>query len=313
MDAVSRLIRGAIDLHVHPAPSLFPRRIDAVNAARQADEAGMRAIVIKCHHHTTAPELIPLREHVLKPLKAEIFGGVVLNSYAGGLNPYVVDMTIRMGGRIVWFPTISSENHIKHHKAQPHMKFPSQQGRELPDIPVKVIDDRGELLPAAREIVQLIADADVVMSSGHVSVPEVMALLRGAKEAGVRRMLINHPDFVIDASEKDVQEFVRLGAYIEHSMCMYHPESTFHLWDFDRLLRWIHLVGPERTLLGSDLGQKNNPLPVEGLRFTVEKLLDKGVKEPEIEMMVKNNAATLLGLEDSAMPCGSSALKEAAV
>jgi hypothetical protein len=313
MDAVSRLIRGAIDLHVHPAPSLFPRRMDAVDAARQADEAGMRAIVIKCHHHTTAPELIPLREHVLKPLKTEIFGGVVLNSYAGGLNPYIVDMTIRMGGRIVWFPTISSENHIKHHQAQPHMKFPAQQGRELPDVPVKVIDDRGELLPPAREILQLIADADVVMSSGHVSVPEVMALLRGAKQAGVRRMLINHPDFVIDASEKDVQEFVRLGAYIEHSMCMYHPQSTFHLWNFDRLLRWIQLVGSERTLLGSDLGQKNNPLPVEGLRFTIEKLLDKGVKEREIEMMVKTNAATLLGLEESPMPRGARSLKEAAV
>jgi len=313
MDAVSRLIRGAIDLHVHPAPSLFPRRIDAVEAARQADEAGMRAIVIKCHHHTTAPELLALREHTLKQLQVEMFGGVVLNSYAGGLNPYIVDMTIRMGGRIVWFPTISSENHIRHHQAQPHMKFPSQQGRELPDIPVKVIDDRGELVPAAREILQLIADADVVMSSGHISVPEVMALLYGAKEVGVRRMLINHPDFVIDASEKNVQEFVRLGAYIEHSMCMYHPQSTFHLWDFDRLLRWIQIVGPERTLLGSDLGQKNNPLPVEGLRFTVEKLLDKGVKEREIEMMVKHNAAALLGLEDSAKPRGATSLKEAAV
>jgi predicted metal-dependent TIM-barrel fold hydrolase len=125
----------------------------------------------------------------------------------------------------------------------------------------------------------------------------VLALLNYAKEKGVRRMLINHPDFVIDASEKNVQEFVRLGAYIEHSMCMYHPESTFHLWDFDRLLRWIQLVGPERTLLGSDLGQKNNPLPVEGLRFTIEKLLDQGIKEHEIEMMVKKNAAELLGLE----------------
>ncbi len=80
-------------------------------------------------------------------------------------------------------------------------------------------------------------------------------------------------------AKQEVQEFVRLGAYIEHSMCMYHPESTFHFWNFDRLKRWIELVGPERTLLGSDLGQKNNPLPVEGLRYTVEKLLDIGIKE----------------------------------
>src|SRR5437588_2821136 len=300
MHAVSRLMHGSIDLHIHPAPSLFPRRIDAVEAARQASDAGMRAIVIKSHHHTTAPELIPLKTHDLKDIPIHVFGGVVLNSYVGGLNPYIVDMTLRLGGKIVWFPTISSENHIKHHEAHPHMKFPHQEGRELPDIPVKVIDERGELLPEARLILELIAEKDAIMSSGHVSVPEVLALLRGASEVGVRRMLINHPDFVIDASEKDVQEFVRLGAYIEHSMCMYHPQSTFHFCDFDRLKHWIELVGPERTLMGSDLGQKNNPLPVEGLRYTIEKLLDLGVKEHEIEMMVKKNAESLLGLEHEA-------------
>lgn len=300
MDAVARLMQHSIDLHVHPSPSLFPRRIDAVEAARQAADAGMRAIVIKSHHHSTAPELLPLKAHSLSQIPVQVFGGVVLNSYVGGLNPYIVDMTLRMGGKIVWFPTISSENHIKHHQAQPHMKFPSQVGRELPDVVVRVLNDRGELLPEARQILELIADADAILSSGHVSVPEALALLRGAKEAGVRRMLINHPDFVIDASEADVQEFVRLGAYIEHSMCMYHPESTFHLWNFDRLKRWIELVGPERTLLGSDLGQKNNPLPVEGLRYTIEKLLDIGIKEKEIEFMIRKNSETLLGLEETA-------------
>ena len=83
-------------------------------------------------------------------------------------------------------------------------------------------------------------------------------------------------------------------------MCMYHPESTFHFWNFDRLKRWIELVGPERTLLGSDLGQKNNPLPVEGLRYTVEKLLDIGIKEHEIELMIRKNSEALLGLEEAA-------------
>jgi len=165
---------------------------------------------------------------------------------------------------------------------------------------VKVLDEKGELLPQARLILELIAEADAILSTGHVSVPEALALLRGAKEVGVRRMIINHPDFVVDASEEEVQEFVRLGAYIEHSMCMYHPESTFHFWDFDRLKRWIELVGPEHTMLGSDLGQKNNPLPVEGLRYTVEKLLDIGIKEHEIEFMIKKNAEALLGLEEAA-------------
>src|SRR5215469_16535244 len=204
MDAVARLLQGSIDLHVHPSPSLFPRRLDAVEAAQQAAGAGMRAIVIKSHHHSTAPELVPLKNHGLKDVPVQVFGGVVLNSYVGGLNPYIVDLTLRLGGKIVWFPTISSENHIKHHQAQPHMKFPSQVGRELPDIPVKVLDEKGELLTQARLIVELIAESDAILSSCHVSVPESLALLCAAKEVGVRRMLINHPNFVIDGSDKDV-------------------------------------------------------------------------------------------------------------
>lgn len=55
-----------------------------------------------------------------------------------------------------------------------------------------------------------------------------------------------------------------------------------------------------QACLGSDLGQKNNPLPVEGLRYTVEKLLDIGIKEHEIEFMIKKNEEALLGLEEAA-------------
>src|SRR6185312_13760933 len=102
MDAVTRLLQGSIDLHIHPSPSLFPRRLDAVDAAQQAAQAGMRAIVIKSHHHTTAPELVPLKTHDLKNVPVQVFGGVALNSYVGGLNPYIVDMTLRLGGKIVW-------------------------------------------------------------------------------------------------------------------------------------------------------------------------------------------------------------------
>jgi hypothetical protein len=54
MDAVARLLQGSIDLHIHPSPSLFPRRLDAVEAAQQAAQAGMRAIVINSDHHTTS-------------------------------------------------------------------------------------------------------------------------------------------------------------------------------------------------------------------------------------------------------------------
>jgi hypothetical protein len=47
----TELLKGAIDVHLHAGPSVFPRLMDAVEAAEAARAAGMRGIVIK-HHHT---------------------------------------------------------------------------------------------------------------------------------------------------------------------------------------------------------------------------------------------------------------------
>ena len=298
MDAISRLIDGAVDLHVHPSPSLFPRQIDQVEAARQADGARMRAILVKDHHHATAPDLVPLRTHLFGDLAVEVFGGVVLNSYVGGLNPYVVELTIRLGGRMVWFPTISSANHIRHAQAEPNLKFPTQERPERPEVPIPVLDDRGEVLPAAREILGLIAEADVALSPGHLSIDEVFPLLHAAREAGVRRILVNHPGFVLEATVEQARELTRLGAYIEHSVAYHHPDHDFYTWSVERLVRWIDAIGPEYTVLATDLGQKGrvNPQPVAGLRYMVGQLLDRGIKERDLELMIKNNPAWLLGL-----------------
>jgi len=298
MDALSRLLDGAVDLHVHSGPSLFPRRIDHVEAARLADSFRMRAIVVKSHHHTTAPEVAVLRKHLLRNLGVQVFGGVALNGCTGGLNPHVVDMTIRLGGRVVWFPTVSAEQHIRYQRSHNHSRFPTQAGRPLLEVPVPVVDERGQLLPQARQILGLVAEADVLMSPGHASPAEILALLNGAREAGVRKMIVNHPEFVVGASEAQVREFARLGAFIEHSICMYRPESTFYEWPMERLVQWIEVVGPEKTVLASDLGQRDNPFPTEALRRTIAQLLDLGVPDTAVTLMVKRNPAWLLGLED---------------
>lgn len=298
MDAISRLLEGAVDLHVHSAPSLFPRRIDHVEAARQAADAGMRAIVVKSHHHSTAPDLVTLNKHVLGDLPVQVFGCVALNGYVGGLNPYVVDMTLRMGGKIVWFPTISAENHIRHFEADANLNFPTQEQRALPEVPVQVFDERGEVLPVARQILALIAEADACMSPGHVKAEEALVLVEAARDAGIKRILVNHPDFLLEASEGQVREYVGMGAYIEYAMSQYLEGEHSYEFPVEKLLRSIDLVGPERTVLGSDLGQKRNPAPVEGIRRIVGKLLDLGIREADLELMLKKNGAWLLGLAD---------------
>src|SRR5260370_35248106 len=42
-------IQGLVDIHVHSDPDSVPRKLDALDTARQAKAAGVRAIVLKNH------------------------------------------------------------------------------------------------------------------------------------------------------------------------------------------------------------------------------------------------------------------------
>src|SRR5216117_1798128 len=53
-DNAARVLRGAIDIHVHSDPDNVPRSIDGIDEAKLARSKGMRAIVLKNHYDPTA-------------------------------------------------------------------------------------------------------------------------------------------------------------------------------------------------------------------------------------------------------------------
>jgi hypothetical protein len=294
-DRVVRVLEGAVDLHVHPAPSPLPRRIDAREAGELAGEAGFEAIVVKSHHHSTVMDVLALGEPGGNGSGARVYGGIALNSAVGGLNPHAVDLALKMGGRIVWFPTIASPQHIAHHRAHPDLKFPKLAVQLQPEEPIYVLDGNGQLKPEVHRILESIAEADAILASGHMAPASITAVFEAAREKGVRRMLVNHPNFVIEASYDDARHWVGLGALIEHSLCMYDDESAFYHWDLETLVKWIEAVGAEHSTLGSDLGQMANPLPTEAFRKIVTGLLDRGMPERDVRRMVADNPRQLLG------------------
>jgi hypothetical protein len=295
VDSVDRVLEGAIDLHCHSGPSPFPRRIDHAEAARQAAEAGMRAIVVKSHHHSTVMDVLAMKPWAQID-NVELFGGIALNGTVGGLNAEAVELALRMGGKVVWFPTISSPQHIEHHRAQPGMKFPASSVALRPERPLDILDESGGLRPEVFEILEIVKETGAILAGGHMAPDRIIALFEAAHDVGITRLLVNHPNFVIEADEEQVVKLADLGAFIEHSLCMYDEDSTFHQWDLGVLMGWIELVGPERTTLGSDLGQVNNPLPVESFRKICGRLLEAGVGEDAVRHMIVENPATLLGL-----------------
>jgi uncharacterized protein DUF6282 len=293
--ALDRILEGAVDMHCHSGPSPFPRKMDHVEAAKQAESAGIRAIVVKSHHHATVMDVRAMAPQLAK-VKTQVFGSIALNSMVGGLNPSAVDLALKMGARVVWFPTISARQHQEHQAAHPDLKFPKPSvPLRKPDV-VDIVTESGDLRPEVPAILRQIAEAGAVVAAGHMAPDRIQMLLDAARKAGVTRMIVNHPEYVIKASREQVAKFAESGAIIEHECCMYDDDSEFHHWDAQTLKGWIDLVGAERTSIASDLGQVDNPSPIDSFKKMLGQLHDCGVSERDLRTMVRDNPARLLGL-----------------
>lgn len=292
--AIERVLHGLVDLHCHSGPNPLPRRFDHAEAAADGARLGMRAFLAKSHHHNTVMDLLAMRDR-LAGLSTAVYGGIALNNMVGGINPYAVELCLRMGGRCVWFPTISSSAHIAHRNAG--------GGFPKPTIPLTIeqVDVRGPdgaLIPEVGQVLDVVAEAGALVSAGHMAPGDILEVFAAARDRGVRRLVVSHPNFVIGSDPDQCREFVELGAYIEHETSMYDSEVAQAKGTPDVLLNWIERVGPEHTVLASDLGQAGRPMPVDSYIRVGSALLDLGLPEKELRQIACVNPAHLLGLDD---------------
>ena len=109
-------LQGIVDIHVHSDPDGVTRKLDALDTARLAKEAGVRAIVLKNHWAPTAQ----LAYTVAKVVPGiEVLGGIALDRAVGGVNPEAVKQGAAFTGgklRIVWMPTFDAENYVRFSK-----------------------------------------------------------------------------------------------------------------------------------------------------------------------------------------------------
>lgn len=297
-EQVDRLLVGAVDLHCHSGPSVMPRCIDHIAAMKQASAAGLRAVLIKDHYYSATPVTQLLNDNFAE-LGVEMLSGVPLNNATGGFNVHAVDHGIKLGAKLVWMPTFSSANHIDHHKHDDDFedKFPTTKEQMLAPIPLSVLNEAGALHEEVKVILDLIAENDLVLSSGHLHIDEIWPLFEEAKRRGVTRLLVNHPTYIVDATPADMTTLAGMGAYLKHSMCMFIEGSIYQFYDHDNLKSLIEAGTIEKTILGSDLGQNKNPLPVDGFRSVIRMCLEIGYSEDEIYRMVGGNACELMGME----------------
>lgn len=285
-------LRGAIDIHVHSSPSIFPRSVDDLELAQLAKQAGMRAIVLKAHEESTVSRA-KLVSKVVQGI--EVFGSLVLNEYVGGLNPYAVDLAVQQGAKLIWMPTGSAKNHLEYYGGKSDYKEQKSSVRLLPQKGITILDDDGRLLPVVYDIIDLLKGSGAALATGHLSPQETRILVETALARGVEKVLVAHPDLNINKMDLELQcELVNMGAYVEKSMLTLMP-----FWksiEPDELVQGIRRIGVDRCILQTDFGQANHPVPTEGYNQFIHVLLDHGMKEKEIEQMACINPAELIGL-----------------
>lgn len=289
MDRVS--VEGAIDLHIHSHPCLFPRIGDDRDIVAAAAEAGMRAVVLKCHHESSVS-----RAYLVDPEFPDIkvFGGIVLNTYVGGINPAAVEAALRLGGKAVWMPTIDSANHAETFGSTGGYGVQSGGREAAQGI---TLFDNGSLRPEVHEVLALVAQYDVILGTSHLFPREILELARAANQAGVRKLLINHPFYRVPNLSLDaLQELVSLGATVEMEYCGVSPMWAWEATDVGRFREAIAVLGAQNCVLVSDGGQVHNPVPAESIRILAQCLRERGVSGEELEAMMMEKPAALLSL-----------------
>lgn len=289
----TELLRGAIDIHIHHGPDLYPRIQNPFELARDARAAGFRAICLKTHNFPTVSLALLTRE--LYP-GIDIFGSIACNYQVGGVNPIAVEAAIKYGARQVWLPTIDSTNHAKvtgsvgqHGKGLTIVGGISEYALNKPRI--YLLDDNGKVSVELKEVIQLVADAGIILNLGHTSFEEMQAVVRQAKSQNVKKIVCDHPFF----SHLDINQQLALadqGVWINYTAGELFPRWwRVSIGDFAAAIR---KVGVNRSVISSDCGQLHNPPMVEGMRITCQLLLEEGFTPDEVRTLCQRNPATLI-------------------
>lgn len=286
---VSELLEGAIDIHIHAAPDLIPRVLNDFDLARQAQAYGMGAIVIKSHFESTASRARLVSDETGFP----VYGGLALNHSVGGLNADAAEYALKMGSKLIWLPTIHATHFLE---SRNQVKILARVlGQNVSGI--SLLDSDGKLGDHIHPILDLIAQFDAVLATGHVSVREACLTVQAAAAKGIQRIIVTHPlSKFVGYSVNEMKEILNLGAaylevvYNDTTPVVEHPVSSRTLADA------IRAIGPQHCIMATDSGQWGNPVPVEQMGLFIQEMLLEGFSKQEISLMVEANPAHLLGL-----------------
>ena len=289
------LLIGAVDCHVHACPHLNGRSLDVLQAVEEAAAAGMRAIGLM-DNFANSSGFAALANRRMGHLGVEVFGGLIMEPPAGGVCAETVRIALAYGygpgdgARFVSLPT-----HHTRHVARAEGRSPAyvESCLEIPQA--------GPLREPLPEILDLVAAADVVFNTGHVSGSEAVRAVEAARNAGISRILAPCSHF----DPETVAEIVGLGAVAEFSFFFASHATQVGLTHVDAarnavagvpapvMAELIGAAGAENAILSSDCGVSLLPPPAEGLREFLLLMREAGLTDAQLRCMSAETPARL--------------------
>jgi hypothetical protein len=286
---VMELLHGAIDIHIHSAPDVYPRIQNDFELAEQAREMGMRAILIKNHFSETAGRAALVRDLT----GFDIFGGLALNLSVGGLNPNAVGPALKMGAKTVWLPTLHSREFVANKSHVANLAGEIKDGLEG----IYLLNDDGSLKEEVYAIFDLIIEYDSSLATGHISKKEALVVVREAAQRGVKKIIVTHPlASFVDYSTDEMKKLLDSGAtWLEH---VYNDTTrqVGHPITREALMQGIKSVGTDHCIMSTDAGQWLNPIPTQQMGIYITDMLKFGFSRTDTAKMVRDNPSAMLGL-----------------
>ena len=280
-------LKGVIDMHVHTNPDLRLRAYDDFELCDAAVRVGARAIVIKTHLGVTA-ERAWLVNRYNKLVHGEnnftMFGSVTLNRCVGGITPVAVENALKLGAKVVWLPTQSARRHLE------------MMGKSTADA-VDVVRD-GKVVPELIDVFKLIKDHDAVLGTAHVSPEDAFTVVEAARAAGVRKVVVTHPEWwIVGMSVRDQIRLVKDYDVILERCFAQNMGGGKYKSNLPDNLEIIKTVGYKNVMVDTDGGQTENPNWEIAMEQYMQYLLDNGIPQDQIRYMTHDLPSWLLGIE----------------
>ncbi|UCF84161.1 MAG: hypothetical protein JSV50_00530 [Desulfobacteraceae bacterium] len=287
---IQYLLEGAYDIHVHASPDVVPRAMDVIQIAKAALEQRMAGVLVKDHTTSTTGRVYMLN-HLLKG-SCRFFSSLALNAPVGFVNLTAVESALRSGTDIIYFPTYGAQNHIKKWGlGKPPTAFPVSRDDKTG---FSLLDEKGKIKYDINDVLRLIATYDAVLGTGHLSSVESLELIKYAKKAGVKRIVVTHAsESVVDMNPDQQKEAANMGAMIEHCFFAVTDICPGKI-KLESIRDQVRNIGLSSSILSTDFGQVKNVSPIEGFSYYLEKMRGLGFSEDELRVMIHDNPKKLI-------------------